>query len=290
MPLHPAAPEGLDGLAAAYAHTVQAISDLGHSLRPGDEERPTACPGWTVRDQFAHVVSLEAWVQGEAVPDVDLGELGDRGDRGDRPPVEGINAVVERFLASRRGRSLAELLEELDELVADQVHHLGADSTSPDEPRIGPFGPTTLLGLMESRVLDLWVHEQDIREAIGRPGNLDGPAAAHTVRMLFDALPRLVARRAGVPAGHAVILDLTGPVVGRAGVRVEERDGKPLGTPLFTGDAEHHVDLSTTTITMSTQAATRRCAGRVSTDDTHHVVHGDPEIARRVLDALVITP
>ena len=69
-----------------------------------------------------------------------------------------------------------------------------------------------------------------------------------------------------------------------------ERDGKPLGTPLFTGDAEHHVDLSTTTITMSTQAATRRCAGRVSTDDTHHVVHGDPKIARRVLDALVITP
>ena len=77
----------------------------------------------------------------------------------------------------------------------------------PDEPRIGPFGPTTLLGLMESRVLDLWVHEQDIREAIGRPGNLDGPAAAHTVRMLFDALPRLVARRAGVPAGHAVTID-----------------------------------------------------------------------------------
>ncbi|KGN37339.1 maleylpyruvate isomerase family mycothiol-dependent enzyme [Knoellia aerolata] len=280
MSLHPAAPEGLDGLTAAYAHTVQAISDLGHSLRPGDEERPTACPGWTVLDQFAHVVSLEAWVQGEAVPDVDPGA----------GEARGITEVVDRFLESRRGRSLAELLEELDGLVADQVHHLGAETTSPDEPRIGPFGPTTLLGLMESRVLDLWVHEQDIREAIGRPGNLDGPAAAHTVRVLFDALPRIVARRAEVPAGHAVILDLTGPVVGRAGVRVEERDGRPHGTPLFSGDPEHHVDVTTTTITMSTQAATRRCAGRVSTDDTHHVVHGDEEIARRVLDALVITP
>lgn len=281
MSINPAAPEGLDGLAAAYAHTVQAISDLGHSLRPGDEERPSACPGWTVLDQFAHVVSLEAWVQGEAVPDADLE---------DRPSRERINAIVDRFLESRRGRSLAELLEELDGLVADQVRHLGADTTSPDEPRMGPFGPTTLLGLMESRVLDLWVHEQDIREAIGRPGNLDGPAATHTVRLLFDALPRIVARRAGVPVGHAVILDLTGPVVGRAGVRVEERDGKPHGTPLFTGEAEHRIDVSTTTITLSTQAATRRCAGRVSTDDTHHVVHGDDEIARRVLDALVITP
>lgn len=285
MSLHPAAPEGLDDLTAAYAHTVQAISDLGHSLRPGDEQRPSACPGWTVLDQFAHVVSLEAWVQGEAVPDAQDVAVGP-----DVTRRQGINEVVERFLESRRGRSLAELLEELDGLVADQVRHLGADTTSPDEPRIGPFGPTTLLGLMESRVLDLWVHEQDIREAIGRPGNLDGPAAAHTVRVLFDALPRIVARRAGVPVGHAVILDLTGPVVGRAGVRVEERDGRPHGTPLFSGDPEHHVDVTTTTITMSTQAATRRCAGRVSTDDTHYVVHGDEEVARRVLDALVITP
>ena len=138
MPLHPAAPEGLDGLAAAYAHTVQAISDLGHSLRPGDEERPTACPGWTVRDQFAHVVSLEAWVQGEDVPDADLP---------DGAPAEGVNHVVERFLESRRGRSLAELLEELDGLVADQVHHLHADTTSPDEPRIEVIADCARLSL-----------------------------------------------------------------------------------------------------------------------------------------------
>ena len=62
-----------------------------------------------------------------------------------------------------------QLLDHPVDLVADQVRHLRADTTSPDEPRIGPFGPTTLHGLMESRVLDLWVHEQDIREAIGRP-------------------------------------------------------------------------------------------------------------------------
>lgn len=281
MSLHPSAPEGLDGLTAAYVHTVQAISDLGHSLRPGDEERETSCPGWTVLDQFAHVVSLEAWVQGESVPDVDVS---------DREPLHGVNAIVERFLDSRRGRSLPELLEELDALVADQVRHLGADTTSPDEPRVGPHGPTTLEGLMGNRVFDLWVHEQDIREAIGRPGNLDGPAAAHTVRVLFDALPRLVARRAEVPAGQAVILDLTGPVVGRAGVRVEERDGRPHGIPLFSGDTEQHADVTTTTITMSTRAATRRCAGRVSTEETRHTVTGDADLAGRVLDALVIAP
>lgn len=283
MSLHPAAPEDLPALTAAYAQTVQAISDLGHSLRPGDAERETACPGWTVLDQFAHVVSLEAWVQGEEPVGTPSPEELDGA-------TEDITVVVDRFLASRRGRSLEELLEELDALTASRVRHLEAETTSPDDPAIGPFGATTLLGLTSSRLFDLWVHEQDIREAIGRPGDLDTPAAAHTVNLVFRSLPRVVARTAAVPAGHAVILDLTGPVVGRAGVRVEERDGKPHGIPLFTGEPEQHPDVVTTTITLSTQAATRRAAGRVSTEDTHVTVTGDEEIARRVLDALVIAP
>lgn len=282
MTLHPAAPEDLAALTAAYAQTVQAISDLGHSLRPGDVDLQTACPGWSVLDQFAHVVSLEAWVQGEAPPDIDVSG---------RPHVtNGLGAMVERFVESRRGRSLEELLEELDFLATSRIQHLEAETTSPDDPATGPLGPTTTHGLMQSRLFDLWVHEQDIREAIGRPGNLDTPAAAHTVRLIFQAFPRVVARTAEVPSGNAVILDLTGPVVGRVGARVEQRDGKAHGIPLFTGEAQDHPDVASTTITLSTQAATRRAAGRVATADTHYTVVGDEDIARRVLDALVITP
>lgn len=282
MTLHPAAPEDLAALTAAYAQTVQAISDLGHSLRPGDTGLETSCPGWSVLDQFAHVVSLEAWVQGEAPPDLDVS---------DRPHVtNGLGVMVERFVESRRGRSLEELLEELDSLATSRIQDLESETTSPDDPATGPLGPTTTHGLLQSRLFDLWVHEQDIREAIGRPGNLDTPAAAHTVRLIFQAFPRVVARTAEVPAGNAVILDLTGPVVGRVGARVEERDGKPHGIPLFTGEPQDHPDVATTTITLSTHAATRRAAGRVTTADTHYTVVGDEDIARRVLDALVIAP
>lgn len=274
--------QDLADLTSAYAHSVQAIVDLGHSLRDGDEERPTDCPGWNVRDQFAHVVSLEAWVQGEPLPDIDVS--------GRAHVHGGLGTIVEKYLESRRARSLAELIEELDDLATSRIAHLEAETTSPDDPAIGPFGPTTLLGLTQNRVFDLWVHEQDIRGAIGRPGNLDSPGAALTVRALFAALPKAVARTAKVPSGHAVILDLTGPVVGRAGVRVEEHDGKPHGIPLFAGGTEEHPDVVTTTITLSTQAATRRAAGRIATADTHYSVVGDDDIARRVLDAIVIAP
>ena len=98
------------------------------------------------------------------------------------------------------------------------------------------------------------MHEQDVREALERPGGLDTGAAALAVSVLFAALPRLVAKDAAVEPGNAVVLDLTGPTVGRAGARVEEHDGKARGIPLFTGEAEEHPDVVTTSLTMSTWA------------------------------------
>ena len=282
MPLSLNESQDLAALTATYTHTVQSIIDLGHSLRPGDTERATDCPGWTVHDQFAHIVSLEAWVQGESAPDMDVS--------GREHVATELDELVERFLESRRGRPLEELIEELEELAKTRISYLEAETTRADDAAIGPFGPTTLAGLMQNRIFDLWNHEQDIREAIERPGNLDSPGAAHMVRTIFATLPKIVARTAKVPAGHAVILDLTGPVVGRAGVRVEEHDGKPHGIPLFAGATEEHGDVVSTTITLSTQAATRRAAGRVATADTRYTVTGDEDIARRVLDALVIAP
>ena len=58
-----------------------------------------------------------------------------------------------------------------------------------------------------------------------------------------------MAKDAAVEPGNAVVLDLTGPTVGRAGARVEEHDGKARGIPLFTGDAEEHPDVVTTSLT-----------------------------------------
>ena len=108
---------------------------------------------------------------------------------------------------------------------------------------------------------------------------------------LCEQLPRLVARDAGIDPGNVVIFDITGPVIGRAGVRVEvAEDGSPLGTPLFTGTVhEHPEDEQVTSITLSTDAITRRAAGRGSLGDIHFTVQGDEEVALRVLQALPIT-
>ena len=56
MPLHPAAPEDLPGLVSAYQQTSRPSSTSAARARTRDFDLPTACPGWTVKDQISHVV------------------------------------------------------------------------------------------------------------------------------------------------------------------------------------------------------------------------------------------
>jgi len=282
MPLHPPAPTEFPEVVDAWAQTLRNVVDLGRTLRPDDADRPTDCPGWTVFDQVAHVASAEAMLAGDTAPDVDVsGYDYVRHDFGEQ---------IERFVESRRGRALEDVLDELEWRLDERLTVYRAEDVDPEAEVTGPFGPTTLAGLVGVRAFDVWMHEQDIREAIGRPGGLDTPAASLSVSRLFDALPVVVAKRAGIGPGNAVVLDLTGPVVGRAGARVEEQDGRPRGIPLFTGDAEEHPDVVTTSLTMSTAVAMRLAGGRRDPTDLHVTVHGDEDVAARVLAAMSITP
>ena len=282
MSLHPPAPSDLGELVDAYAQTVQNVIDLGRTMRPDDAARPTDCPGWTVLDQIAHVASTEAMVAGEPEPDVDVSHH--------THVRHGFGARIERYVESRRGRDPEELLDELEERLAERLTVYRGDTAWAEREVRGPFGPTTWHDLLAIRTFDIWMHEQDVREALERPGGLDTGAAALAVSVLFAELPRLVAKDAAVEPGNAVVLDLTGPTVGRAGARVEEQDGKARGIPLFTGDAEEHPDVVTTSLTMSTRVAGRLAGGRRAPDDLHVVVHGDDDVARRVMAAMAITP
>jgi len=282
MSLHPPAPTDLGELVEAYAQTVQHLIDLGRTMRPDDATRPTDCPGWTVLDQIAHVASLEAMVAGEPEPDVDISHHAH--------VRHAFGARVERYVESRRGRDLEEVLDELEERLAERLMFYRSGTEWAEREVAGPFGTTTWGDLLAIRTFDIWVHEQDVREALERPGGLDSGAAALAVSRLFAALPRIVAREAAIEPGNAVVLDLTGPTVGRAGARVEEHDGKARGIPLFTGDAEEHPDVVTTSLSMSTAVAGRLAGGRKAPDELHVVVHGDDEVARRVMAAMAITP
>ncbi len=296
MPLHPAAPEELVDLIEAYRQAMQSMIDLGRSCPDGKVDDPTACPGWSVRDQFAHVASLEAYFDGGDYPAVDLPEQGH------------VHSDFARFMEygvqARRGHSMQDNLEELETMMFNRLATLGNPELTLDTMVRGPMDrQITLADLMGRRLVDIWVHEQDVRQALGRIGNLDSPAASMFVSRIVDAFPRVLAKRLELPAGQTVILESTGPVTARVGVRMaHDSEGEVVGHPLFSGsqdtaaedaaDQGQHPeeDVVSTTIMMTTDALTRRSAGRRSTEDTTYKVVGDEATARAVLDALVITP
>lgn len=285
MPMHPAAPDDRNGLIDAFDHTVQSIIDLGMSCRDADFDLPTECPGWTVKDQIAHVVGAEKSFAGlprteVAVPDY--------------PHVKGAFArLVEQDVESRRAVPGREVVAELAEFHPERVAALRASDADLDTVIGGIFGPETTFGQhLHRRIVDAWVHEQDLRAALDRPGDLDSAGAAIFTADILAALPRVAARVAGIGPGHAVVLDVSGPVVARDGVRiVTGDDGRPYGEALFSGQdrpvGEEQLDV--TSIHLTTDALTRRAAGRRSVDAIHYTATGDEDIARRVLEALVIT-
>lgn len=293
----PEAPQRLEDLVEAFAQTTQSVIDLAHGCAAGDLAKPTECPGWTVHDQISHVVGVESWLEGNQDPRVTMPQYEHiRNDLGKR---------VEYAVEVRRGRTGEQVVAELEAVLAQRLLALRDPALTGSSVVAGPFGPDLAATVVLLRTFDVWTHEQDIRSALGRPGNLDSPAAAVVVSMVMLQLPRLVAKGAGLEPGHAVVIDVTGPTLARQGVRVElDEQGRTRGHALIAGDADGAAGWFVpgapaassdgqpdwpTTISLSTEAFTRRAAGRRSVSDTAYTVVGDDDIARRVLEALAVT-
>ena len=131
---------------------------------------------------------------------------------------------------------------------------------------------------MRIRVMDCWMHEQDIREAIGRPGHDAGPVVELTLDELQQSMGYVVGKKAGAPDGSSVTFELTGPAARTIHVLV---DGRATVVDSLAGPA-------TTTITMPALLFTRLAGGR-SRDARRPSIAGDEALGRAVLDNLAFT-
>lgn len=304
MVVHPSPPADVPSLVEAYREVLGTFLSTCDGLRAAEWELPTACPGWTPREHVAHVLHLEDHLSGGEHPvsgwssverDDDLSiEVGDpehvRNDFG---------VWTEEGVRARGHLSPEELLTELRGVVDLRIAQLYDPDLELDTPVRSVMGEQAPLGeLLELRLCDVWLHGQDIRAAVDRPGALDSPGAAVFTARVLGSLARVVERRVQPEPGTVVILESTGPVTGRAGVRMAtDGEGHPVAHELFSGHAEDE-DASVedpaqdqvTTIALSTHELTRRAAGRQTTQDTAYQVNGDDALAQAVLDALTLTP
>lgn len=249
----------------------QSIDDLCGDLTEEAWLRPTGCPGWSVKDQVAHLVDYEATALGRARPDHTPADVSHT-----KNAMGEANEIGVDF---RRGRSGADVLAEFRDVTAARSAQLRA-LTAEDLAReiTTPAGPGTVADMLTLRVMDTWSHEQDIRRALGRPGHDDGPEVAEAVGYFARFLPLVVGKRAAAPEGTSVAFEIGD--VHHTVVEVVDGRGR-VATP----------DPAEPTVTLAMSASTfgALVGGRSDAPDDV-VVTGDEALGRAVLAHLAFMP
>ena len=242
-------------------------------------QAPTPCPGWSVGDIVAHLVDVEGVLAQELRPDHepdwdtldhvtnDIGRFTEVGvDYRRGTPKEEVNAELRAIVAKRRGQLVG---------------------TPPGEDVLSPMGnPTTMDRLLRTRVLDIWMHEQDIRIALDEDGGLATRPAQVSLEQIERALPIVWARNCQAPKGGTVVLTVAEPGLAAEMAAVVTDEGRGVATEPM-GDPTVH-------LTLAWPDLVALSAGRINPRDAdlhaRIAISGDPRLAETLLQALAITP
>ncbi len=188
----------------ALGETWESLAAACHGLTELEWARPTGCPGWSVHDHLSHLIGIERSLLGDEPPLWD-GPFGDHV----RIPFAEEN---ERWIAVRRSTPGPDVLTEFVAVIQLRLATLRR-LTEDEWAQVGPtiVGEVALADFMQTRVFDSWVHEQDVRAALGRPGGSGGLASAIAVDQVQAAMGFVVGKKAAAPEGSVVRFSVTGP-------------------------------------------------------------------------------
>jgi uncharacterized protein (TIGR03083 family) len=262
-------------LVETWRHAIDSFVALARDIPLEQADLPTDLAGWSVRDNVAHTAHLESVVAGAPEETVSVEEAAH---------VKGLmGRYTEQGVVARRDRSLAALADEIESAAATRYAALLAEPpTDAGAPAARTPGgvPWSNERLLSNRPLDVWMHEQDIRRAIGRPGGYDAPAARHTIDVFGAALPMVVGKRVAPPVGTTVRVDV--PEAGRTWTMRVGNDGRAaLVDP---------VEQPTVRLTLRAEDFVVLAGGRRAVAATAPKVEGDTALADAVLANLAVTP
>jgi uncharacterized protein (TIGR03083 family) len=266
-------PAVLSGLFEVWRDLDELVGELGDS----QWQTATSLPGWTVHDVMAHLVGVEAMLQGVDTPgsDIDVSTL--KHVRND------IGVMNERWVRKLRDLSAAELLETFRTTTAERRKALSDLSNAQwNDLTLTPAGPDSYGRFMRVRIFDCWMHEHDIRDAIGAPASaseLVGPASEHALDEMAASMGFVVGKLGGAPDGSRVSFELTGPLGRTINVAVE---GRAKVVDDF-GD-----DDPTATIHLDGLLFSRLAGGRVPLAEHADAISygGDEAVGRRIVEHL----
>jgi uncharacterized protein (TIGR03083 family) len=256
-----------------------ALFDVLSSLPSNRWERPTVCPGWTVKDISLHLLGG------------DLGILSRERDHytpasqlisGWNDLVALINDLNALWVTATRRlspRVVCDLLRVTGPQVIAYFQSLNLNALGNPVSWAGPDPAPVWLDVAREYT-ERWHHQQQIREAIGAPGLTDPYYLTPAFETFVHALPRAY-RDVPAPAGTCVVLT----IIGAAGqtwcvYRDEQRWQLAVGQP----------QQASSTVIVPQDIAWRVFTKGLSPDDALPYVtfEGDRLLGYHVLDTLAV--
>ena len=238
------------------------------TLNESQWKTKTELPGWTVQDTLSHLVSSEKGLHGEPGTSHRASDLSNV-----KNPIGEFN---EHEVDARRSLPGSAVFAEWKDVQAKRRHTFAtADDSYFEREMMTPTGPGTFADFMHIRVMDAWVHEQDIRRALGIPGNQGGSAAKHSLSRFVRSLPMVVGKRAKAPDGSSITLRLVGAVTAEFHVATEAGRAKLAESATNPQCA----------ITIDSDAYFAICCGRQfwKAGDPRVSITGDTDLAARIM-------
>jgi uncharacterized protein (TIGR03083 family) len=267
----------------AYEWIVDALdvtwTSIDRTLRdrePAVYDAPTPCPGWSVRDVLSHLAGFELVLNGEVAP----------AHEGPWPShvKNPIGEFNEAFVVAYRALPGPEVLDLFRRTTRLSLARLrGLSDEEWEKVGWSPEGDRPYYRFQETRVLDSWIHLQDIRDALLEPSDDHGPGEEIVVNRFEGALPYVLGKKAQAPEGTVVRINLSGRLA--RSILLGVHDGRATAL-------EESAESPSLELTTPVALFWRRAAGRISADAFLNAsatdVRGNEALARSLAEGLAI--
>jgi uncharacterized protein (TIGR03083 family) len=267
----------------AYDWIIDALEDtwqkLEHAITGRDErdfDAMTSCPGWSVRDVVNHVTGTQLVWSGSSVPELTTA----------LPPYVRNHQGEENeaMVASRRHHSAKEVIADFRYATTTTLSRLGRLPLAAwDEPTRTAQGWRPLHLVLEMRVIDSWVHLQDIRDALLEPADDHGLGEEIVINHFEGAIPFVWATRVGAPEGALLRVNLVGRLARSVQVLVREGRGVAVASS---------AEVPLVEVTTAVALFWRRMAGRINAEAflgaSATDLRGDRDLGRRLAEAMCV--
>ncbi len=248
------------------------LLEVGEEIAESKWSNATSCPGWSIKDNFAHVIGTELSLLGMATPN---------SDQIDRSIVKNpIGEMNQQWIESMRGWSKREVLDKLA-WVAKERKAAIEKMDQEEFMKLGPspVGEAPYARFMQIRIFDCYMHEQDIRQAASLDFYDQGGAAEVSLHESISGMGFVVGKKAKAEKGSVVRFRITGGQQSAFDVVVQEK-----ATLDFNLTSE-----PTTTLEVGFIEFTRLIGGRKDGGadyESRIKVSGDLELGSRVVGSL----